>query len=399
MRSRSKPKSTDETAMQEAVVVDAKIGEAKISEAKLDAALFRRRLMAWYKDHARELPWRDVSDPYRTWLSEVMLQQTRVAAVVEHYENFLRKFPTMLALALASESEVLATWSGLGYYRRARLLHKTAQFLTRERGGVLPGTAAELRTLPGIGEYTSAAIASIAFGESVAVVDGNVERVLLRVMGRPEDKTAEGRARVQRKAGALMPKGHMGQGRNAAGDHNQAMMELGATLCLPRNPLCLHCPVYSMCRTRGEHVTPPRMAQLSRPAAYLLSLRKRGRATEVLLELRADDASLMPGMYELPPLPLDAVQGREPLLRLRHAITNTNYYVQVFAGHGAGHEVGDSGLRRSVPAANRDLHWVLTSRLNTLPLTGLARKVLQRLDVMAVNLPKLPAELVGARVS
>jgi A/G-specific adenine glycosylase len=107
----------------------------------------------------------------------------------------------------------------------------------------------------------------------------------------------------------------------------------------------------------------------------------------------------MPGMYELPPLPLDAVQGREPLLRLRHAITNTNYYVQVFAAQGAGHEVGDSGLRRSVPAANRDLHWVLTSRLNTLPLTGLARKVLQRLDVMAVNLPKLPAELVGARVS
>src|SRR5271170_1704877 len=127
-----------------------------------DAALFRSRLMTWYRTHARELPWRSVNDPYRTWLSEVMLQQTRVASVVEHYENFLRKFPTMLALALASESEVLATWSGLGYYRRARLLHKTAQFLAQERGGVLPNTAAELRTLPGIGEYTSAAIASIA---------------------------------------------------------------------------------------------------------------------------------------------------------------------------------------------------------------------------------------------
>jgi len=127
--------------------------------------------MAWYKEHARELPWRGVSDPFRTWLSEVMLQQTRVAAVIQHYERFLRKFPTMLSLALASESEVLATWSGLGYYRRARLLHKTAQFLIRERGGVLPDTAVELRTLPGIGEYTSAAIASIAFGESIAVVE------------------------------------------------------------------------------------------------------------------------------------------------------------------------------------------------------------------------------------
>ncbi|HWZ01469.1 MAG TPA: A/G-specific adenine glycosylase [Edaphobacter sp.] len=355
-------------------------------DAKLDAVVFRRKLMSWYKSHARELPWRGVSDPYRTWLSEVMLQQTRVAAVIEHYANFLRKFPTILALALAPESDVLATWSGLGYYRRARMMHKTAQFLIRERGGVLPSTAAELRTLPGIGEYTSAAIASIAFGESIAVVDGNVERVLLRLTGMPGVKTAAARAFVQRKASVLVPKRRIGEGTNAAGDHNQAMMELGAMLCLPRNPLCLHCPVYSMCKTRGEHRTPPRALPLSRPAAYLLSLRKRGTVTEVLLQLRADDASLMPGMYELPPLPLDGVQGREPLLRLRHAITNTNYYVQVFAAHGP----DDSGLRRAVPAANSDLHWVLTTRLGSLPLTGLARKALQRLDVMAVNLPKLP---------
>lgn len=133
--------TTDDDLMQQTSAPD----------AKLDAALFRRRLMSWYRSHARELPWRGVSDPYRTWLSEVMLQQTRVGAVIEHYENFLRRFPTMLALALASEAEVLATWSGLGYYRRARMLHKTAQFLTRERGGILPGTAVELRTLPGSG--------------------------------------------------------------------------------------------------------------------------------------------------------------------------------------------------------------------------------------------------------
>jgi A/G-specific adenine glycosylase len=369
--------------------------ESAASEVKFDAVLFRRKLMGWYKSHARELPWRGVSDPYRTWLSEVMLQQTRVAAVIDHYEDFLRKFPTLLALALAPEAEVLATWSGLGYYRRARMLHKTAQFLTRERGGVLPSTAAELRTLPGIGEYTSAAIASIAFGESIAVVDGNVERVLLRLTGRPEVKTAAGRAYVQKKASALMPKRRVGEGVNASGDHNQAMMELGATLCLPRTPLCLHCPVYSMCKTRGEHITPQRAAQLSRPAAHLLSLRKRGTVTEVLLELRADDASLMPGMYELPPLPLDAVQGREPMLRLRHAITNTNYYVQIFAAHGP----EDSGLRRAIPAANSDLHWVLTSRLGTLPLTGLTRKALQRLDVMAVNLPKLPEMMIDSTVT
>jgi A/G-specific adenine glycosylase len=342
--------------------------------------------MSWYRTHARELPWRHVSDPYRTWLSEVMLQQTRVAAVIEHYQRFLRRFPTILALALAPEAEVLAMWSGLGYYRRARMLHKAAQFLTEERGGILPGTATELRTLPGIGEYTSAAIASIAFGESIAVVDGNVERVLLRLTGRPEQRDAAGRAFVQHQAAALVPNRRIGEQTNAAGDHNQAMMELGATICLPKAPLCLHCPVYAMCKTRGEHLTPPRLAQLSRPAAYLLSLRKRGTLTEVLLQLRAEDASLMPNMYELPPLPQDAVQGREPLLRLRHAITNTNYYVQIYAATGP----QDRGLRRAVPAAKSDLHWVLTSRLNSKPLTGLTRKVLQRLDVMKVNLPKLP---------
>jgi A/G-specific adenine glycosylase len=368
-------------------------------EEKLDPIVFRRKLMSWYKAHARELPWRNITDPYRTWLSEIMLQQTRVAAVIDHYQSFLRHFPTMLSLALATEAQVLATWSGLGYYRRARMLHKAAQFLVRERNGELPKTSAELRTLPGIGEYTSAAIASIAFGESIAVVDGNVERVLLRITGRPESKSAEGRAYVQKKAAALIPKrsprkSHP-EGSNAPGDHNQAMMELGATICLPRAPLCLHCPVFSMCQTRGEHLTTPRAAQLSRQSAYLLSLRKRGALTEVLLEKRADDATLMPGMYELPPIPLDAVQGREPMLRLRHAITNTNYYVQIYAAHGP----DDNGLRRAVPASKKDLTWVLTTRLNALPLTGLTRKALQRLDVMPVTLPKLPAELATAAIS
>ncbi|MCU1225595.1 MAG: HhH-GPD family protein [Edaphobacter sp.] len=347
---------------------------------------FRRSLMSWYRNHARELPWRGVSDPYRTWLSEVMLQQTRVAAVIEHYESFLVRFPTILALALATESDVLAAWSGLGYYRRARMLHRAAQFITREWDGVLPKTSGELRTLPGIGEYTCAAIASIAFGESIAVVDGNVERVLLRLTGRAESGTAAGRAFVQAQAGALVPRRRINVQVNAAGDHNQAMMELGATICLPRAPLCLHCPVYSMCKTRGEHVTSARGVQRSLPAAYLLSLRKRGTVTEVLLERRAKDTSLMPGMVELPPLPQDAVEGREPLLRVRHAITNTNYYVQVFAAKGP----QDRGLRRAVPAAKNDLEWVRTSQLASLPLTGLARKVLQRLDVMEVRPLQLP---------
>jgi A/G-specific adenine glycosylase len=358
------------------------------ADPALDVVLFRRKLMSWYRSHARDLPWRGTSDPYRTWVSEVMLQQTRVAAVIEHYERFLQRFPSMLSLALAPEAEVLAAWSGLGYYRRARMLHRAAKFVTSELNGVLPGTAAGLRTLPGIGEYTCAAIASIAFGESIAVVDGNVERVLLRVMGRPEENTAAGRAFVLAQASALVPRRRLAERHNAAGDHNQAMMELGATICLPRAPLCLHCPVYSMCQTRGEHITPPRMVQRSRQSAYLLSLRKSGTATDVLLEQRAENASLMPGMYELPPLPPEAVTGREPLLRLRHAITNTNYYVQVFAARGP----QDRALRRAVPAAKADLHWMRTSKLASVPLTGLARKVLQRLDVMAVQSVQMPDE-------
>jgi A/G-specific adenine glycosylase len=359
-----------------------------VGEPDLDAALFRRKLTTWYRSHARELPWRGINDPYRTWVSEVMLQQTRVAAVIEHYERFLQRFPSMLALALAPEQEVLAAWSGLGYYRRALMLHRAAKFVTSELDGVLPNTSAALRTLPGIGEYTCAAIASIAFGESIAVVDGNVERVLLRLTGRPEENTAAARTFVQAQAAELVPRRRVAEQHNAAGDHNQAMMELGATICLPRAPLCMHCPVYSMCKTRGEHLTPARAVQRSLPAAYLLSLRKSGTATDVLLEQRAAEASLMPGMYELPPLPQDALEGREPIFRLRHSITNTNYYVQVYAALGP----QDRGLRRAVPAAKSDLHWTRTSKLSSVPLTGLARKVLQRLGVMSVQSLKMPDE-------
>jgi len=414
------------------------------STPPLDPGAFRRRLAAWYKRHARPLPWRATNDPYRIWVSEIMLQQTRVAAVVDHYNQFLRRFPSLIALALAPEADVLAAWSGLGYYRRARMLHKAAQFIVLERDGRLPTTAAQLRTLPGIGEYTAAAIASIAFAESIAVVDGNVERVILRLTGRAQvtsdadiaPNSPNLRAFIRAQAQALLPVTlnqaltaaripSLRRGRttgvwdaseriaiaasahptalaggydentedgaasrpaiptpNAAGDHNQAMMELGATVCLPRAPLCLQCPVYTLCRTRGEHPTAPRAPQLSRPIAYLLDLRKRGAATEVLLERRPGDATLMPAMYELPPLPLDAVAGREPVLRVRHAITNTNYYVQVFAPRPAGPRSEALALRRAIPANAHHLHWVRTSRLSTIPLTGLARKVLHRLKVM-----------------
>jgi A/G-specific adenine glycosylase len=181
------------------------------------------------------------------------------------------------------------------------------------------------------------------------------------------------------------------------------MMELGATVCLPRAPRCSECPVRELCRTRGEHLAPARAPQRSQPAACLLDLRKRGPATEVLLERRPSDASVMPAMYELPPLPLEAVEGLEPALRIRHAITNTNFYVQVFsARHTAPASSGSrastgkrSGaaaqvLRGAIPSVAHDLHWTRTTRLASLPLTGLTRKVLQRLKVMEKHRVALP---------
>jgi A/G-specific adenine glycosylase len=201
----------------------------------------RTLLLAWYDAHARNLPWRERPgngrhrDPYRVWVSEIMLQQTRVAAVIEHYHEFLRRFPTVEKLAAAREASVLAAWSGLGYYRRARMMHVAAKIVARERGGNFPETADAWRELPGIGRYTSAAIASIAFGEAVAVVDGNVERVLQRISGR-----ALVGEEFWQTANELLD-------HERPGDFNQALMELGATVCTPRAPACLMCPVVELC--------------------------------------------------------------------------------------------------------------------------------------------------------
>ncbi len=346
--------------------------------------LIAQRLMAWYRVNARALPWRGLRDPYRIWLSEVMLQQTRVSAVLEPYERFVARFPTMLALALATEADVLAAWSGLGYYRRARLMHRTAMMLVQDHGGTLPATAVELRRLPGIGNYTSAAIASIAFGENVAVVDGNVERVLLRILGQPETPGAAAASMLNDIAQSMLPD-------REPGDHNQAMMELGATVCLPRNPRCDTCPVFAFCLTRGEHTTVARAPMQSRRVAYALATRKASNsvAVEVLLQHRAADASVMAGMLELPQLQeVDGADGEidsgylvlreEPVLRVRHTIVGINYYAEVLALPSR-RDVRKRALRKD------SFEWVPTRELTNRPLTGLARKVLQRLRLMKAS--------------
>ena len=346
---------------------------------------FRRNLVAWYDAHARDLPWREDQDPYRVWVSEIMLQQTRVAAVIEHYHEFLRRFPTVQKLAAAREASVLAAWSGLGYYRRARMLHAAAKLIARKQKGVFPKTAAGWRDLPGIGRYTSAAIASIAFGEPIAVVDGNVERVLQRFSG----KSLAGET-VWQVAEELLERG-------SPGDFNQAMMELGATVCTPKSPSCLMCPVVDLCATRGEMTAIGKESrQQKRAIHYALDCRD----GKVFLVQRAADSSLMAGMWELPEISADVTGAGEHqiapsrfprrrkgkssgvaparhsdgalspknngyLFTVKHSITVTDYTVGVWN-----------------KSAEVEGKWVPANKLGRIALTGLARKILRKAEVI-----------------
>ena len=317
---------------------------------------WRRRLLSWYDRNRRDLPWRQDRDPYRVWLSEIMLQQTRVSAVLEHYRRFLERFPTVQKLASAREPAVLAAWSGLGYYRRARMMHAAARIIVKQHGGKFPSSIVELRALPGIGRYTAAAIASIVFNTPAAVVDGNVERVLARVFG--SNLTGES---LWQTAEALLS-------RKRPGDFNQAMMELGATVCLPRQPRCSECPVFSLCATGGNPIlqkkVQPRkpVRQKQRSVCYALDHRDRS----IFLVQRPDHVSLMPGMWELPEIPV--ASGHDPAsMTLRHSITVTDYIVHVTRGPVRGQSRGQ---------------WVPKARIPQLPLTGLTRKILQQAQVI-----------------
>ena len=313
-------------------------------------SLFRKLLLQWYDHNKRELPWRRTRDAYRVWVSETMLQQTRVAVVVEYYDRFLERFPTIAALAAADINDVLAVWSGLGYYRRARALHESATKIVNEHDGAIPRTSADLRTLPGIGRYTAAAIASIAFNEPLAVVDGNVERVLQRVTGRVLSKQE-----VWQEAELLLS-------RQSPGDFNQALMELGATVCLPRAPKCAGCPVNALCHNRGEMPAVAPEVRRKREVHYALNLRE----NSIFLVRRPTGASLMPDMWELPEFASPDGQHK-PVLTLRHSITVTDYTVRVLT---------------DVTLASATGCWIDQTKVTALPLTGLARKILRAAKII-----------------
>ncbi|MFZ3263986.1 MAG: A/G-specific adenine glycosylase [Terriglobales bacterium] len=317
---------------------------------------FRRALLGWYDRNGRDLPWRRTRDPYAIWLSEIMLQQTRVAAVLDHYRIFLERFPDVAALAAAPEDAVLAAWSGLGYYRRARMLHRCAQEIG-QNGGRFPENSEDLQELPGIGRYTAAAIASIAFAEPAAVVDGNVERVLQRVSGK--NLTA---SQCWGRAGELLSE-------SRPGDFNQAMMELGATVCLPRAPRCLVCPIRKWCCAQGE--IPHTQASADRRTREIWCALE-WHDGKVRLVKRPRKASLMAGMWELPQwTEIPHASASESHWRtFRHSITVTDYRVHVLRDW-----MLKDKARGSILAARGK--WVGIDEIPRLPITGLTRKVLK----------------------
>ena len=331
-------------------------------------------LLAWYDREQRDLPWRRTTEPYAVWLSEVMLQQTQVDTVAPRFDSFLERFPDPAALAAASEQQVVAAWSGLGYYRRARQLHAAAQRVVE--AGRLPRTAQEWQRLPGIGEYTAAAIASISGGEVIAVLDGNVERVVSRLLASAcEPKKAAVRRRLRAAAEQLLD-------RDRPGDTNQALMELGALVCRPREPACERCPLRASCSAAASG-DPGRFPPARRRPATIRVVRQLfvvHRAGCTLLFRRSPTASTLPGFWELPWLDgavretldrdLETKYGGRWLViagetRLRHAITNRRFVIGV---HG--------GDWRSPAVEQQAAGWYSAEEIATLPTSSLVAKAL-----------------------
>jgi len=306
--------------------------------------LLRQRLLNWYDEHQRKLPWRNVTDPYPVWISEVMLQQTQVQTVIPYYLRFLEHFPSIAALAQADTDALLRLWAGLGYYSRARNLQKAARLIVDQFGGKFPQNYSDVLSLPGIGRYTAAAIVSIAFGQPYAVLDGNVSRVLtrlLRISGDPKNSAV--RSRLWEAAQQLLPAAR-------PGDFNQAVMELGATVCSPRQPRCLLCPWTQQCLARQQSLQEllpekVRREKARRSLRAAVAIRHRGR----FLIVRRSGQRLLKGFWEFPSTELRQkgsaakmvarlatetyglnVGFVEPLITVKHSITTRRIELQVF---------------------------------------------------------------------
>jgi len=321
------------------------------------------RLHEWFLANQRDLPWRKTRDPYAIWLSEIMLQQTRVAAVIPYYQRFLERFPDYSTLANASESELLAMWSGLGYYSRARNLHKAAQMMV-DAGG-FPNTYESIRALPGVGDYTAAAVASIAFGMPRVGLDGNIVRVMARWTAEAGD-VKQNATRLR-----LLETAQNNIDRKNPGIYKQSLMELGATICLPKAPKCLYCPINDDCdaKLQGLQNTIPiqlgKQKAISEEKVVLWIVR----GLQVLLWQRNGDSRRLAGFWELPePEMLTGVEAGQELGIFSHSIVNHKYRFILREGK----------LRGS---AGDLLKWVRLEKLKELPISTVLRKSLRLLKL------------------
>jgi len=346
------------------------------------------RLLAWYRQNGRILPWRGHPDPYAVWVSEIMLQQTRVEAVVPYFEAWMRRFPTIESLAQASEQEALNAWEGLGYYSRARNLHQAAKLILEKHGGELPRDLVALRQLPGIGRYTAGAIASIAFGLDEATLDGNLRRVFARLfdVSEPADSPA-GEQILWGLAAEHLPRGQ-------AGDYNQALMDLGATICLPKHPRCPVCPLIELCQARanGTQERRPVLKPKKEIPHYVhaagIVVRQIDDMLHALLAKRPSKG-LLGGMWEFPNARVDGdpagalestletgyrlrVERGEALWTVRHAYTHFRVTVHAFAC-----------TLVEFPAGDKRLEWVKLKELDAYPMGKVDRQIARKLTEAA----------------
>lgn len=338
-------------------------------------------LLNWYTQNSRTLPWRADPNPYAVWVSEVMLQQTRVETVIPYFERWMERFPTPEALASASQEEALVVWEGLGYYSRARSLHQAARLIQAEYGGQIPGDVETLRRLPGIGPYTAAAIASISFGQDEAALDGNIRRVLARVFDvRQPARSPEGERRLWALAAEHLPPGR-------AGDYNQALMDLGSAVCTPRRPDCPGCPLRGICRARELGVQEQRpVASVSRGQPhYTVTAAVIHRNGAVLIARRPENG-LLGGLWEFPggkvmegedlptclrreikeELGVDVEVG-EHLGVYRHAYTHFRVTLHAF------HCLLPAGEPYPIQAS--DIRWVKPTELAAFPMGKIDRRI------------------------